>query len=148
MRYHADVIHSITQTWYHHVCVIVSHIRDTIKSVWYYVSRLRDTSFETSFRHRKKYLAEVLSFGPCNSECIHSKNTFQIIFGAKKFSSFFWNSEYFKCIKYHVSVILSRRRDTLYISMLTKYHTDVIVSRLCDSITQTWFSPNWYFCCG
>ena len=41
-------------------------------------------------------------------------------------------------------MILSRRRDTLYISMLTKYHTDVIVSRLCNSITQTWFGPNWY----
>ena len=44
---------------------------------------------------------------------------------------------------YHLSVIVSRRRDTLYISMLKKYHKDVIVSRLCDSITQTWFGPNW-----
>ena len=34
--------------------MILSHRRDTITSVWYYVSRLRDTSFETSFRHRKK----------------------------------------------------------------------------------------------
>ena len=51
-----------------HVCVILSRRCDTITSVWYYVSHLRDTSFETSFRHRKKYLADVLSFGPCNSE--------------------------------------------------------------------------------
>ena len=74
----------------------------------------------------KHPVADVLSFGPCNSDCMRSKNPFQIIFGAKNFSCFFGNSEYFKCIKYHVSVILSQRRDTLYISMLTKYHTDVI----------------------
>ena len=65
---------------------LLSHRRDTITFVWYYVSRLCDTLFETSFKHRKKYLAEVLSFGPCNSECIRSKNPFKIIFGAKKFS--------------------------------------------------------------
>ena len=34
---------------------------------------------------------------------------------------------------YHRDVILC----------IVKYHTDVIVSRLCDSITQTWFGPNW-----
>ena len=41
---------------------------------------------------------------------------------------FFRNSEYLKCIKYHVSVKLSGRCNTLYISMLMKYHTDLIVS--------------------
>ena len=60
-----------------HVCVILSRL---------YVSCLCDTSFETSFRHRKKYLVEVLSFGLCNSECIRSKNPFRIIFGTKNFS--------------------------------------------------------------
>ena len=49
-----------------HVCVILSH--------------RRDTSFEASFRHRKKYLADVLSLDPCNALCIHSKIPFQIIF--------------------------------------------------------------------
>ena len=65
-----------------------SHLRDTITSVWYYVSHLRDTSFYSCFWHRKKFLAEGLSLDPCNTGCIHSI--------------------------------------------------------LCDSITQTWFSPNWF----
>ena len=42
--------------------------------------------------------------------------------------TWYYHYHYLKCIKYYVSVILSWRRDTLYISMLTKYHTDVIVS--------------------
>ena len=69
---------------------------------------------------------------------ICSKNPFHIIFLV------FLKFRIFKCIKYHVSLIVSQRRDTLYIFVLTKYHTDVIVSRLCDSITQTWFGPSWY----
>ena len=87
----------------------------------------------------EKILADVLCFYPCNTVCIGSKFPFQIIFGAKKFLSFFqtlysWNlwsitSPWY----YHGDVILC----------ITKYHTDVILSRLCDSITQTWFSPNW-----
>ena len=97
-----------------HVCVIVS--------------RRRDTSFEASFRHRKNHLADVLSFDACNTVCIHSKILFQIIFKEKKNSYFFFNLENLKLIKYHVSVILSWRRETLYNSL--------ILSCLCDSITQ------------
>ena len=52
-------------------------------------SRLRDTSFEASFRQRYKYLADVLSLDPYNNLGICSKLPFQIIFGAKKFSYFF-----------------------------------------------------------
>ena len=96
-----------------HVCVILSHRRDSITSAWYYVSRRRDTSFEARFRHRNKYLADVLSLDPCKTVCIHSKIPFQIIFGAKIFSYFFLNLEYLKCIKYHVSVILTQRQKTL-----------------------------------
>ena len=70
-------------------------------------SCLSDTSFETSFRHRKKYLAEVLSFGPCNSECIRSKNAFQIIFGGKKIFLDFLKFRIFKMY------IVSRLRDTI-----------------------------------
>ena len=39
----------------HHVCTTLLHRPDTIMSVWNYVSRLCDTSFETSFRHKKTY---------------------------------------------------------------------------------------------
>ena len=53
-----------------HVCVILSH--------------RGDTSFEGSFRPRKKYRADVLSLDPCNTLCICSKFPFQIIFRAKK----------------------------------------------------------------
>ena len=67
-----------------HVCVILSHRRDTIMSAWYYVSHLQDTLFHSCFWHRKKYLAEELSLDLCNTVCIHSKFSFQIIFVAKK----------------------------------------------------------------
>ena len=39
-----------------------------------------DTSFEGSFRPRKKYRADVLSLNPCNTLCICSKFPFEIIF--------------------------------------------------------------------
>ena len=56
-----DLEHIMVQMWRlqlgpNYVCVILSH--------------RCDTSFETSFRHRKKYLADLLSFGHCNSNCI------------------------------------------------------------------------------
>ena len=54
------------------LCVIVSHRRNTITSVWYYVSHRRDTSFLASFWHSKKYLWKVLSFELC--KCIHFLN--------------------------------------------------------------------------
>ena len=44
-----------------HVCVILSRRRDTITSVWYYVSRRRDTLFQASFWHWNKCLRDVLS---------------------------------------------------------------------------------------
>ena len=44
-----------------HVCVILSRRRDTITSVWYYVSHRRDTSFQASFWHWIKYLRDMLS---------------------------------------------------------------------------------------
>ena len=116
----------------YHVCMIL-HLRqvlDTEKNIWQRCSLL--------------VLATQSVYGIC------SKNPFQIIFGAKKISSFFWNSEYFKCIKYHVSVILSQRRDTLYNKV--SHRRDTItsvwyfmsmeiykVSRLHDSITETWY---------
>jgi len=95
-----------------HVCVILSH--------------RRDTSFEASFRHRNKYLADVLSLNLCKSMHIRSKFHFENFFGAKKFSSFFGNLEFLNFTKYHVSVILSQRRDTLYFK----------VSHRRDSITS------------
>ena len=61
-----------------------SRLRATITQTWYYVSHRHDTSFEASFRHRKQYLADMLSLDPCNTLCIHSKIPFQIIFRAKK----------------------------------------------------------------
>ena len=79
------------------------------------LSHRRDTSFEASFRHRNKYLADVLSLELWPSMNIRSKFSFEISFGAKFFSlSFFDNLEFLNFTEYHVSVILSRRRDTLY----------------------------------
>ena len=72
-----------------HVCMILSHRRDNIMAVWYFVSHSHDTSFEASFRYRKKYLSDVFSLDPCNALCIHSKIPFQITFRAKKNYSFF-----------------------------------------------------------
>ena len=121
--YHTDMILSCLCDIMYHVCVIL-HLRqvlDTEKNIWQRCSLL------------------VLATQSVYIPKIH----FKLFFEQKIFLSFFWYSEYLKCIKYHVPVILSRRRDTLYISMPTKYHTEVIVSRLCDSITQTWFGPNW-----
>ena len=48
-----------------HVCVILSRRRDTIRSVWYYVSHRRDTWFQASFWHWKKSLWDVLSLKLC-----------------------------------------------------------------------------------
>ena len=50
-----------------HVSVILSHRRDSITSVWYYVSQRRDTSFLACVKHRKKYLWVLLSSDSCNS---------------------------------------------------------------------------------
>ena len=132
-QYHTDMILSRLCDTMYHVCIIL------------YLRQVLDTE--------KKYLADVLSFGPCNSECICSKNPFQITFGAKKICFVyrvhgtqidrlmdFWNvytlickeqkrahmpDIFFLCLKL-VSNEVSRRHDT-------QYHTDVIVSRLCDS---------------
>ena len=69
-----------------------------------------DTSFEASFRHRKKYLADVISLDPCNTVCILSKFPFQNIFGAKKFLSVF---KFGRFEIYYRDVILSQRCDTI-----------------------------------
>ena len=66
-----------------YICVILSHRRITITSVWYYVSRLLGTLFGTSFKQR------YALFCSCNSVFICSKNPFTSIFGANIFSYFF-----------------------------------------------------------
>ena len=77
----------------HHVCTTLLHRPDTIMSVWNYVSRLCDTSFETSFRHKKTY--QMCSLLVLATQCICSKNPFQIIFRAKHFSYFCLKSRIF-----------------------------------------------------
>ena len=106
------------------------------------VSRLCDTSFESRIRH-KKNIWQMCSPLVLLTQSVYIKKIHFKLFLEQKIFLVFWNLEHLKVYKYHVSVILSQRRDTLYISRLTKYHTDMIVSLLCDSITQTWFGPNW-----
>ena len=59
--------------------MILSRLCDTIypADMMLHLRQVLDTE--------KKNLADVLSFDPCNLECIRSKNPFQIIFGAKNF---------------------------------------------------------------
>ena len=95
------------------VCVILSH--------------RHDTSFEASFRHRKKYLADVLSLDPCNEEYIHSKIPFQIIFRAKQISYLFFK------FRIHEIYKVSRLHDT--ITERWYYHREVILSRRGDAST-------------
>ena len=76
--------------------------------------------------------------------CVYiPKFHFKLYLEPKKILMFFFNLEYMKFIKYHLSVKLSWRRDTLYDSMIRKYHTDSILSHLRDSITKMWFAHNW-----
>ena len=93
-----------------HVCVILSH--------------RRDTSFEASFRPRKRYLTYVLSLDPCNTVYIFQNSISYYFWSRKKFLAFLEIRNI--CIKFHVSVILSQRRDTLYITPWL------------EGITQTW----------
>ena len=124
----------LVQLGANHVSVILSHRRDSITSVWYYVSHRRDTSFLACVTHRKKYLWVLLSSESCNSIWIFSKISIQNSFREQKFSHIFWNLDICKLLKYHVSVILSQRRDTLNFSLIYSitvrwyYHVCVIVS--------------------
>ena len=97
-------------------------------------SRLRDTMYHICmilhFSHvfdTEKNLAEGLSLDPCNTECIHSKFSFQINFGAKKNSYFFSTLELLKFLKYHISVIVSRKPDTLYSKVSNRRNTSTSV---------------------
>ena len=115
---HSNVILCQIKNWKlqlgpNHVCVILSRRRDTITSVWYYVSHRRDTTFQAHFWQSKKYLQEVLSLELCL--LIHFLNNVQF-------------QNLFSPLKNKVS----RLCDTLN-------GLEDQVSRRRDSITQRWY---------
>ena len=132
------MVETLYQLGPNHVCVILSRRRDSITSAWYYVSQRRDTSFQVTVSHGKKYLRVVLSLDSWTSIYIFTKNAFPQFFGAKK-------------------VLLNPQYILLVFQKLTfsKYHVSVILSRLRDSVTERWYFKNFKisknrrkFCCS
>ena len=70
----------------------------------YSVSNRRDTTFEASFRHRIKYLADALSLEPHNSMCIPFEISFKFLLEQKN-----WIFEIDEVLRLH---------DTLYNSVM------------------------------
>ena len=75
-------------------------------------------------------MADVLCLDPCNSVYIFQNFISNYFWSKIFFSISILNLETLAFIKYYVSMILSRRGDTLYNSMTRKYHTDMTLSRL------------------